>query len=258
MCVSFDDRQFVTQTSRQNPYPARVAANVFWINVFVKIFLKEYRRVRLALEKLARTYPESDNETYGLLGQSWAALFVLIGRTFVTGTCVRVRDFMNGFCKRTVPVVLVVCSYLSMPVVAGARRPVGDARARGCGERMRIRRAWRVTKSTRRPLVEMEFYSDRGFPALNAAVLLLVGEQYFHGGGYGDYEGHVLVFKLTPEEFAKLRSGDEVIVTYQGVDLRRESDCGCAETCRVWRFGRLNKRKITAVSARPARKPRRR
>ncbi len=111
---------------------------------------------------------------------------------------------------------------------------------------MRIRSVLRVTKSSRQPLIEVEVYSDRAFPVLNAAVVLLVGEHVFQGAGYRE-KGHVLIFTLTPEEFSKTKTGDEVIVTFQGADPKkvREEDSGEDKGQRwVWKFGKLDKSKI--------------
>ena len=157
----------------------------------------------------------------------------------------RVRDVMSGL------IILVTCLILSAPI-AVAQQLFGGGRTESCGERMRMRRVCRVTKTSRQPLIEIELYSDRVFPTLNAAVVLLLGEHVFHGGGYGDTKGHILIFTLTPEEFAKAKSGDEVIVTYQGADpdkVTEEDSGGCKQTRRVWRFGRLDKRKQIAVPA---------
>ena len=145
--------------------------------------------------------------------------------------------------------LMLSCSFLLCASIAGAQQPFGDAKKGGRDEnnRMRIRSVLRVTKTTRQPVIEIEVYSDRSFPVLNAAVVLLVGDQVFHGGGYGDTKGHVLVFTLTPKEFAKIKTGDEVIVTYQGADPKKVRDEDSDEDKGqrwVWKFGKLDKSKI--------------
>src|SRR5437868_2043114 len=97
------------------------------------------------------------------------------------------------------PLLVFGGSLLLSASIAGAQQPFGDAKkdARDENNKMHIRNVLRVTKTTREPLIEVELYSDRSFPVLNVAVVLLVGDEVFHGGGYRDTKGHVLVFTLT-------------------------------------------------------------
>ena len=135
--------------------------------------------------------------------------------------------------------------------IVNSQESFGDAKKNGGPEnnKMQIRSGLRITKSARQPVIKIELYSDRIFPALNAAAVLVVGKHVFHGGGYGDTEGHILVFTLTPQDFAKTKNGDELIVTYQGTDLDRLKSKGANSddnnaNLRVWRFGKLDKSKI--------------
>ncbi|MGI8836487.1 MAG: hypothetical protein ACR2H4_07590 [Pyrinomonadaceae bacterium] len=146
------------------------------------------------------------------------------------------------------PLLILVGSVLLSASAATAQQPFGDAKkeSRDENNKMHIRSVLRVTKTTRQPFIEVEVYSDRAFPVLNAAVVLLVGERVFQGGGYGDTKGHVLIFALTPKEFAKTKTGDDVIVTYQGADLKKvhDEDSGQGKGRWVWKFGKLDKSKI--------------
>src|SRR4051794_23033276 len=105
--------------------------------------------------------------------------------------------------KRLALLLFLVAFILLGSTVINAQQPFGDAKKGGRDEknRMRIRSVLRVTKTTRQPLIEVELYSDREFSALDSAVLLVIGEHVFQGGGYADTKGHVLVFTLTPKEF---------------------------------------------------------
>ncbi len=159
----------------------------------------------------------------------------------------RVKVRRNDRCWRRPFLVFTAC-FLLCSSIASAQQPFGDAKKGGPDEnnKMRIRSVLRITKSSRQPLIEVEVYSSRAFPALDAAVVLLVGEQVFQGAGYRD-KGHVLIFTLTPEKFAKTKTGDEVIVTFQGADPKkvREEDSGGGKEQRwVWKFGKLDKSKI--------------
>jgi len=148
------------------------------------------------------------------------------------------------------PRCLLFVGYLILSSsIVNAQQPFGDAK-KNCDDEnntMQIRTALRVTKSGRQPVIRIEVYSERAFPGLNAGVVLLVGEHVIHGAGYRD-KGHVLIFALSPEEFAKTKSGDEVIVTFQDTDLdkvqKEDSDEDQGRPHRVWKFGKLDKSKI--------------
>jgi len=57
----------------------------------------------------------------------------------------------------------------------------------------------------------------------------------------GDATGHTLIFELTPEQFAKVKNGDEVRVSYGS---NEESPDGRATPRRIWKFSKLDKSKI--------------
>lgn len=144
-------------------------------------------------------------------------------------------------------IMLGACFLLCLNFVS-AQEPFGDAKKDGRDDnnKIRIRNILLGEKSLAQPLIEIELYSDRKFPALNSAVVLLVGDQVFHGGGLED-EGHRLIFRVKPEEFAKTRNGERVIVTYQGNEsdkVHEENSDDSKEQPRLWRFGKLDKSKI--------------
>ena len=82
---------------------------------------------------------------------------------------------------------------------------------------------------TRRPLVEIQVFSPRPMWEGNMGLFLTVGERSFIRGRYGDSYMHVAIFWLSPEQFAELRDGAEMIV--QGPEG-------------VWKLGKLNKRQV--------------
>jgi len=144
-------------------------------------------------------------------------------------------------------IIFGACFLLCLSFV-NAQEPFGDAKKGGRDDnnKIRIRNILLVVKSSAQPLIEIELYSDRKFPALDSAVVLLMGDQVFHGGGLED-EGHRLIFRVKPQEFAKTRNGERVIVTYQGNEpdkVHEENSADSKEQPRLWRFGKLDKSKI--------------
>ncbi len=80
--------------------------------------------------------------------------------------------------------------------------------------------------------MEIELYSARPFPVRNELAVLQIGPRMFLLSRYPDSgDTHVLIFFLTPQEFAALPNGDPVMVKY-GV-----SDSGGDR----WEFGALEK-----------------
>lgn len=89
----------------------------------------------------------------------------------------------------------------------------------------------RMTGSIRRRLIQIEMRTDRPFPVRNAALEVQIGRKFFRAGG-ADLNAGVF---LTPEEFAQLKDGAEVIAFYISPD---RSGAFASE---IWYFGRLNK-----------------
>ncbi len=77
--------------------------------------------------------------------------------------------------------------------------------------------------------VEIELYSERPFPVVNSLVFLQIGRDKFYLSDYKDGALNTLVFTLTPEEFARTKRGDPIIVRY---DPNSQGQ---------WDFGLLNK-----------------
>jgi len=152
----------------------------------------------------------------------------------------------NNRGRLLLPLIFAGCFLLCSPG-AGAQQPFGDARKGGRDEndKMAMRSVLQVTKLSRQPLIEIELYSDRTFPGLNAAVVLIIGDKVFHGGGFKT-DNHVLSFRVKPQEFAKTKNGDKVTVAYEGFDPNKVSDEDIENNpnIRVWRFGKLDKSKI--------------
>jgi len=82
-----------------------------------------------------------------------------------------------------------------------------------------------------RPAVEIEVQSQRAFPVRDEITVLRIGMQEFLLSRYPDSgDTHVLIYTLTPEEFAALADGGLVSVQY-GRDDRADR----------WDLGKLNK-----------------
>ncbi|MGI8836486.1 MAG: hypothetical protein ACR2H4_07585 [Pyrinomonadaceae bacterium] len=107
--------------------------------------------------------------------------------------------------------------------------------------RITIRTLLRITAETRRPVIEIAVYSDTPFEGGNDTHVLHIGSKKFAWPRAGDGKGNVLIFELTPKEFAKVKNGDEVKVTY-GLD-EEFPDKGIGQR-RVRKFGKLDKNKI--------------
>ncbi len=94
-----------------------------------------------------------------------------------------------------------------------------------------VRSILRIAGSVRRPMIEIEMRTNRPFPVRNAVLQVQIGKQVFMAGGAGATAG---VF-LTPETFASLKNGAEVIAFYNTPDRSGASGR------EIWHFGRLNK-----------------
>lgn len=89
----------------------------------------------------------------------------------------------------------------------------------------------RIAGSVRRPMIQIEMRTDRPFAVRNAELQVQIGKESFMAGGAGPAAG---VF-LTPEQFAQLKDGAEVIAFYNSPDRSG------ALAKDIWYFGRLNK-----------------
>jgi hypothetical protein len=99
-------------------------------------------------------------------------------------------------------------------------------------------RAIRRTASLRAPAgrtilpayVEVEVTSGLSFPLVDERPVLTIGSRAFVMSRYSGKSMNTLIFTLTNDEFARVRTGAPVTVRYGGGGPGRE-----------WRFGRLNK-----------------
>ena len=116
-----------------------------------------------------------------------------------------------------------------------------DSRAeqsRGAGqanEIVSIRDAVRLIGTSRLPVIQIELKTSRPFPVREVPLQLQIGRKIFLDELSGDYTGRKLTLSLTPEMFAELKDGDEIVAFFTQPDPNRviERD--------VWYFGKLNK-----------------
>jgi len=116
-----------------------------------------------------------------------------------------------------------------------------DSRAeqrRGAGqanEIVSIRDAVRLIGTSRLPVIQIELKTSRPFPVREVPLQLQIGMKIFLDELSGDYTGRKLTLSLTPEMFAELKDGDEIVAFFTQPDPNRvvERD--------VWYFGKLNK-----------------
>ncbi|MCU0493229.1 MAG: hypothetical protein MUD01_16710 [Chloroflexaceae bacterium] len=64
--------------------------------------------------------------------------------------------------------------------------------------------------------VEIELYSPKPFPVLNAAMIMGIGDKTFFFGGITNTVLYTVAFRLSPDQWATVRDGDPVIITYKG------------------------------------------
>jgi hypothetical protein len=98
-----------------------------------------------------------------------------------------------------------------------------------------IHNAVRVIGATRQPLIQIEMKTSRPFPAKDVPLRLQVGKRFFLNELSGDPSGRSLTLTLTPETFAELKQGSEIIAFFDKPDRS-----GFAPHD-IWYFGRLNK-----------------
>ena len=94
-------------------------------------------------------------------------------------------------------------------------------------EVVRVRSVDRLIGSSRVPLVQLELRAAQPFPVREQPLQLRIGERVFLTELSGDYTGRLLTLSLTPEMFAELEDGTEIVAFFD----RREA----------WSFGKLQK-----------------
>jgi hypothetical protein len=107
-------------------------------------------------------------------------------------------------------------------------------------EIVNIHKAVRLIGASRLPLVQMELKTSRPFPVRDVPLQLQIGNKVFIEELSGDYTGRMLTLSLTPEMFAELKEGDEIVAFFSKPDGNGSADR------EVWNFGKLSK----AVSSR--------
>ena len=135
------------------------------------------------------------------------------------------------------------CSLVgSLPVRGQQRALMLNRLDRRDENRMRIRNVVRIAGNTRQTLYEIQLQSRRAFADPDQLPRLRVGDQRFATSRLGDVTRTTMIFVLTPEEFARVRTGDDVIVAYAVDDAHpAAADKG---PLRPWRFGKLDKSKV--------------
>ena len=101
-----------------------------------------------------------------------------------------------------------------------------------------ISRGVRVIGETRQPLVQIELKASRPFPARDSALQLQIGKRFFRRELAGDLSGRTLTLTLTPEMFAELKQGAEIIAFFDKPDRTGFSGKN------IWHFGRLDKGRL--------------
>jgi hypothetical protein len=85
-------------------------------------------------------------------------------------------------------------------------------------------------------LIQIELMTSHPFPVRDVPLQLQIGKRIFVDELSGDYTGRRLTLSLTPEMFAELKDGDEVIAFFGKPDGKEVADAD------AWRFGKLAKR----------------
>jgi len=131
---------------------------------------------------------------------------------------------------------------LSYKVTRVARDTASGGRSRRADEDSRhghgvvsIHNATRLIGSSRLSLVQIELKTSRPFPVRDVPLQLQIGKKVFSDELNGDFTGRKLTLSLTPEMFAELRDGDEVVAFFAKPDGKGLTDGD------VWNFGKLDK-----------------
>lgn len=138
------------------------------------------------------------------------------------GTTISVQDNED---IHSLPEVLRLPDTFPTPIVSDAQKG---------NEIVSIRRVLRITGSEYQPLVQIEMRTNCRFPVRNAALQLQIGKQFFSKElGIGP-DGSWLIVSLTPQVFAELKDGADVLA---GFSFNR----GGGESSEFCYFGRLKK-----------------
>jgi hypothetical protein len=105
-------------------------------------------------------------------------------------------------------------------------------------EIVRIHNTVRLIGSTRLPVVQIELKTSHPFPVRDVPLQVQIGKRVFVDELSGDYTGRRLTLSLTPEMFAELKDGDEIVAFFSKPDANNSSEQN------RWRFGELIKSKM--------------
>ncbi len=124
---------------------------------------------------------------------------------------------------------------LKLPENIKARIQAARENGEEGNEVVSIHSAVRVIGVTRQPLVQIEMKTSRPFPARDTALQLQIGKRFFLNELSGDPSGRTLTLTVTPEMFAELKQGAEIVAFFDKPD---RSGFAAQD---IWYFGRLNK-----------------
>jgi len=102
------------------------------------------------------------------------------------------------------------------------------------GNSYTIRSALRIFGSIRKPLITIEFRTNRVFLIANDTYIVQIGKRFFQA----DASRQIASLSLTPEQFAQLKDGDLLAVSYGDFVPSHGGGAG------VWEFGKLDKSKL--------------
>lgn len=96
-----------------------------------------------------------------------------------------------------------------------------------------IQRASRLIGASRLPVIQIQLRTNRPFPVQDIPLRLQIGNRIFVDELSGEYTGRRLTLSLTPEMYAELRDGEEIVAFFDSGNRPSEGN--------VWRFGTLKK-----------------
>lgn len=112
--------------------------------------------------------------------------------------------------------------------------PVADESRQG-NEIVSVHDTVRLIGSTRLPVVQIELKTNHPFPVRDVPLQVQIGKRVFVDELSGDHTGRKLTLSLTPEMFAELKDGDEIVAFFGKPDGNRSADQD------AWHFGKLSK-----------------
>ena len=110
-----------------------------------------------------------------------------------------------------------------------------ERREKQGNEIVSIHNAVRLIGASQLPVVQIELKTSRPFPVRDIPLRLQIGKTIFVDELSGDYTGRKLTLSLTPEMFAQLKDGDEIVAFFSKPDGNESADQA------VWNFGKLSK-----------------